>query len=85
MGFSRQEYWTGLLFPSLGELLDPEVKLTSPALVGEFFTADHLGICGRKKKKEVQSLEAPTGLFCLFFFSFEFQCALILKGLSLKP
>ena len=32
MGFSRQEYWKGLLFPSPGDLPDPEIDLKSPAL-----------------------------------------------------
>ena len=32
MGFSRQEYWNGLPFPSPGDLPDPEIKLRSPAL-----------------------------------------------------
>ena len=32
MGFSRQEYWSGLPFPSPGDLLDPGIKLGSPAL-----------------------------------------------------
>jgi len=31
MGFPRQEYWSGLLFPSTGELLNPGIKPTSPA------------------------------------------------------
>ena len=31
MGFSRQEYWSGLLFPSPGDLLNPGIKPTSPA------------------------------------------------------
>ena len=35
IGFSRQEYWSGLPFPSPGDL--PEA-LTSPALAGGFFT-----------------------------------------------
>ena len=38
MGFPRQEYWSGLLFPSLGELPNPGIKLMSPALAGDFFT-----------------------------------------------
>ena len=41
MGFSRQEYWSGLLFPPSGDLpesgIEPE-SLTSPALTGRFFT-----------------------------------------------
>ena len=32
MGFSRQEYWGGLLFPSPGDLPDPGIKPASPAL-----------------------------------------------------
>ena len=30
MGFSRQEYWSGLPFPSPGDLPDPGIKPTSP-------------------------------------------------------
>ena len=32
MGFSRQEYWSGLPCPSPGNLLDPGIKPGSPAL-----------------------------------------------------
>ena len=32
MGFSRQEYWSGLPFPSRGDIPDPEIKPGSPAL-----------------------------------------------------
>ena len=32
MGFSRQEYWSGLLFPSLGDLPNPGIEPRSPAL-----------------------------------------------------
>ena len=41
MGFSRQEYWNGLLFPTTGDHLNPGIKrtsLASPALAGGFFT-----------------------------------------------
>ena len=41
MGFSRQEYWSGLSCPSAGDLPDLGIKplsLTSPALTGKFFT-----------------------------------------------
>jgi len=37
MGFSRQEYWRGLPFPAPGDLSDPGIKPTSPALAGRFF------------------------------------------------
>ena len=32
MGFSRQEYWSGLPFPSPGELPNPGIKPRSPSL-----------------------------------------------------
>ena len=32
MGFSRQEYWSGLPFPSPGDLPNPGIKPRSPAL-----------------------------------------------------
>ena len=32
MGFSRQEYWSGLPFPSPGNLPDPGIEPMSPAL-----------------------------------------------------
>ena len=41
MGFSRQEYWSGLPCHPLGDLPDPGTKsvpLTSPALAGRVFT-----------------------------------------------
>ena len=40
MGFSRQEYWSGLPFPSPGDLPDPGIEPVSPALAGEFFTTE---------------------------------------------
>ena len=42
MGFPRQEYWSGLPFPSLGDFPNPRIKsqsLASSALVGRFFTS----------------------------------------------
>ena len=38
MGFPRQEYWSGLPFPSPGDLPNPVIKPRSPALEGGFFT-----------------------------------------------
>ena len=46
MGFSRQEYWRGLPFPTPGDLPNPGIKLetlASPALAGGFFTTVLLG------------------------------------------
>ena len=38
IGFPRQEYWSGLPFPSPGDLPDPGIEPASPALAGGFFT-----------------------------------------------
>ena len=46
MGFSRQEYWSGLPCPPPGDLPNPGVEpacLMSPALAGEFFTTEPRG------------------------------------------
>ena len=43
MGFSRQEYWSGLPCPTLGDLPDPGIEpesLMFPALAGGFFTTN---------------------------------------------
>ena len=37
-GIPQQEYWGGLPFLSPGDLPDPGIKPTSPALAGGFFT-----------------------------------------------
>ena len=37
MGFSRQEYWSGLPFLSPDDLPDPRIEPASPALAGGFF------------------------------------------------
>ena len=43
MGFPRQEYRSGYPFPSPGDLPNPGIKPTSPALAGEFFTSEPPG------------------------------------------
>ena len=43
IGFSRQEYWSGLPFPSLGDLPGPGIKPVSPALAGGFLTNEPPG------------------------------------------
>ena len=43
MGFSRQEYWSGLLFLSPGDLPDPGIELGSPTLEAGALTSEPLG------------------------------------------
>ena len=49
MGFPRQEYWSGLSFPSPEDLPDPGTEPRSPALAGRFFTTEPPGKTQRKK------------------------------------
>ena len=54
MGFSRQEYWSGLPFPSPEDLPDPGIKLRSPALKADSLPFELQGslrsslICSKK-------------------------------------
>ena len=56
MGFPRQEYWSGLPFPSLQDLLDPGIKRESLSLPGGFLTDELPGKSTWTKCGVVQSL-----------------------------
>ena len=43
MGFSRQEYWSGLPFPSSGDLPDPGIEPGSPAFQADILTSEPPG------------------------------------------
>ena len=43
MRFSKQEYWSGLLYPPPGDLPNPGIKPRPPALAGGFFTNEPPG------------------------------------------
>ena len=40
MGFPREDYWSGLPFPSPGDLPEPGIETTSPALQEDSFTTE---------------------------------------------
>ena len=48
MGFSRQEYWSGLPFSSPGDLPDPGNEPGSPALQANSLLAELQGIEGKE-------------------------------------
>ena len=48
MGFSRQEYWSGLPFPSPGDLPDPGIEPRSPALQADALPSEPPGKPTRK-------------------------------------
>ena len=43
LGFSRQEYWSGLSFPSLGDLPNPGIKPRTPALLADSLPSESPG------------------------------------------
>ena len=43
MGFSKQEYWSGLPFPSPGDLPDPGIEPGSPTLWADALTSEPSG------------------------------------------
>ena len=43
MGFSRQEYWSGLPFPSPGDLPDTEIEPRSPTFQADTLTSERPG------------------------------------------
>ena len=59
MGFSRQEYWSGLPFPSPGDLPDPGIKPRSPALQADALPSElpwkQTGDKDQKKKRKNDS------------------------------
>ena len=70
MGFSRQEYWSGLPFPPPGDLPDPwvqDLSVKSPALAGAFFTTSatwEAQIVGSDKHLfKVQTLSLSSRIF----------------------
>ena len=62
MGFPSQEYWSGLPFPSPGDLPGPGTEPESPALGGVFFSTEP----PRKTLRNVQQQHNPTTSPVLF-------------------
>ena len=58
MGFSRQEYWCGLPFPSPGDLPAPGIKPRSPALEADALTSEPPG--KRSVGKSAQNEQSYT-------------------------
>ena len=60
MEFSRQEYWSGLPFPSPGDLLNPGIEHRSPALQADSLLTE---LQGKPPNPEVDSLSLLQGIF----------------------
>ena len=60
MGFSRQEYWSGLPFPSPGDLSNPEIEPGSPTLQADALPSE---TAGKPKNTGVGSLSLLQQIF----------------------
>ena len=64
MGFFRQEYWSGLPFPSPGDLPDSGIKPRSPALQADSLLMHHWGSY-RMQQKQFYSILAGASILGL--------------------
>ena len=73
MGFSRQEYWSGLPFPS-GDLPNPGIEVGSPALQADSLPTEVQGkLCAvimqnERQGSEIISLVSQKCIIIIFFF-----------------
>ena len=64
MGFSRQEYWSGLPFPSPGDLPDPGIETRSPLLKPDSLPSEPPGkphMSDKQTKKNGTNQSATCG------------------------
>ena len=85
MEFSRQEYWTGLPFPTPEDLPDPGIESTSHALAGGFFTTTPLGKTpclghASKQKRKIGGKKKKLKHFALVKFINHSKCSSILSS-----
>ena len=63
MEFSRQEYWSGLPFPSLGDLPNPGIEPGSPALQADALPSEPPGkpcVIFEISAKLINAFQYPT-------------------------
>ena len=63
MGFPRQEYWSGLPFPSPGNLPDTGVEPGSPELQEDFYCWATREACRVRRDEKIQPLQARRSWF----------------------
>ena len=67
MGFPRQEYWNGLLFPSPGDLPDPKSEPASPAWQVDSLPSEPPGkpMLGGNQMQRLRGTDMEGGKVCL--------------------
>ena len=92
MEFSRQEYWSGLPFPSPGDLPDPGIKPRSPALQADALPSEPPGKPGASKQTHksngdnyeentMTSVGHFTNQYLKIVHSFDLDCCNDIMGL----
>ena len=79
MGFSRQEYWSGMPFPSPGHLPNPGIEPGSPALQTVSLLSEPHNLNPNPNKISVITVESSQ--LCLVLFCCCFSCYLYLAML----
>ena len=62
VGFSRQEYWSGLPFPSPGDLPNPGIEPGSPALQADALPSEPQGKTASQRKSMPKNAQTTTQL-----------------------
>ena len=65
MGFSRQEYWSGLPFPSPGDLPDPGIKPRSPALQADSLPTE---LWGKPTNEKLPHSTENSAQYCVMAY-----------------
>ena len=65
MKFPKQQYWSGLPFPSPGDLLDPGIKPMSPTQQADFLLLNHLNQTNFPVCYNVFFISTTNILYCL--------------------
>ena len=63
MGFSRQKYWSGLLFPSPGDLPNSRIESRSPVLQADLYRLSHQGNSEGMKRRRLLGQMLLRSLF----------------------
>ena len=86
MGFSRQEYWSGLPFPSPGDLPNPGIEARSPALQADSLLSEPpgklKGTCKGTFTCNLLPVKVSVCLISLYLFIYKFKDKIANTGQS---
>ena len=71
MGFSRQEYWSGLPFPSPGDLPNPGIEPRSSTFQADTLTSEPPGKPSRHATRQIPLLSSPQASAIIWYWEEE--------------